>query len=283
MAHSISFLNMKGGVGKTTMAVNTAYYLSMKKKYKTLLIDLDPQYNATQYLVDIEKNQDYVNGSKPTVFDIIMMQGVGYRSILNGSKKTHEKEDVTLDEVKREIWSGHGKLDLIPGTLHLINLEMAGRGLEHRLQNFVKKIEDAYDFIIIDCPPTFSIFLLSGILASERYLVPVRPDPLSMLGIPLLEEVINYYHRIYGQVSEPLGVIFTMVRRTNLMDEVREAVKQTSVGERYVFESFCRLSKCYADASKNHIPLFEDWYARYHGYDNEMNKIIDELLLILEE
>lgn len=244
---------------------------------------MDPQYNATQYLVDTEKYPNYVDGTKPTVFDIIITQGFGYSNILDGSKKIQDKEDITLKDVVRPIWKGTGKLDLIPGTIHLINLEMAPRGLEHRLQNFVTKIHDAYDFIIIDCPPTFSIYLLSGILASENYIVPVKPDPLSFLGVPMLESVIKYYSRIYGKVTEPLGVVFTMVRGTRMMREVSDALRKTSIGKRYIFDNYCRLSKCYAEASKKHIPLFEDWYARYNGYSDEMEAYVDELLTLLEK
>ncbi|MHA1410592.1 MAG: ParA family protein, partial [Candidatus Odinarchaeia archaeon] len=168
MAKSIAFLNMKGGVGKTTMAVNIAQYLSMKKNKRVLVIDLDPQYNATQYLVDTDEHPEYVNGKDPTVLDIMTPKGFGYKSILNGEEKVHSKEDIKLKDVVRTIWVGiKGKLDLIPGTIHLINLEMASRGVEHRLQNFIRRIKDAYDFIFVDCPPTYSIFLLSGILACD--------------------------------------------------------------------------------------------------------------------
>jgi chromosome partitioning protein len=200
MGTVIAFLNMKGGVGKTTVAVNFAYNLSMKQDSRVLMIDLDPQYNATQYLVNIDSHQEYVDGTKPTVFDIIASRGFEYRSIVNGKKRRQKAEKLSLNDVARNIGTGwnSARLDLIPGTIHLINLEMAGRGVEHKLQRFVTQIKDAYDFILVDCPPTFSIFLLSGILASDYYLVPVKPDPLSVLGVPLLESVIDYYSETYG-------------------------------------------------------------------------------------
>ena len=283
MGQSIAFLNMKGGVGKTTIAVNIAYFLAMKKNKNVLLIDLDPQYNATQYLVDIEKHPEYVSGEQPTIFDIITTKGFGYKSILNGTEKKQNKERIQLNDVARTIWhSNKSKLDLIPGTLHLINLEMAPRGTEHRLQNFIKTINEAYDFILVDCPPTFSIFLLSGILACDYYLVPVKPDPLSILGVPLLETVINYYSENYGKIIDPLGVIFNMVRDTRMMAEVSEALRTTSVGKRYIFENHTRYSTCYAEASHRHIPLFEHWYATYYGYTKEMAKITDELLFLFK-
>lgn len=284
MARSLAFLNMKGGVGKTTMAVNIAYSLSMKRKKRVLIIDLDPQYNATQYLVDIIKHPQYVNGDKPTVFDIMSVRGFTYDSIINGAKKRQARKSVPLNEVAKTLWSGerNSRLDLIPGTIHLINLEMAGRGVEHRLQNFVQKIKKAYDYILVDCPPTFSIFLLSGILACDFYLVPVKPDPLSVLGVPLLESVIQYYSDSYGKIIEPLGIVFTMVRGTRMMSEVIGGLKETSVGARYIFENYIRNSTYYAEASKQHKPLFKHYYARYYGHAKDMENITEELLPLFE-
>lgn len=280
MARSLAFLNMKGGVGKTTMAVNIAYSLSMKREKRVLVIDLDPQYNATQYLVDIKRHPQYVNGDKPTVFDIMIARGFSYNSIIDGVKKIQVKESVQLHEVARTLWRGEkdSRLDLIPGTIHLINLEMAERGAEHRLHNFVKKIHRAYDYVLVDCPPTFSIFLLTGILACDYYLVPVKPDPLSVLGVPLLESVIQYYSDTYGKIIEPLGIVFTMVRGTRMMSEVRRGLKETSIGARYIFENYTRNSTYYAEASEKHIPLFNHYYARYYGHASDMENVTRELI-----
>lgn len=280
MARTLAFLNMKGGVGKTTMAVNIAYNLSMIKKNRVLVVDLDPQYNATQYMVDTDKNPQFVNGEKPTVFDVMSLKGFSYESIIDGKKK-QVSPSVELRDVARPIWNeGKAKLDLIPGTIHLINLEMAGRGVEHRLQNFIHKIKDAYDYILVDCPPTFSVFLLSGILACDNYLVPVKPDPLSVLGVPLLESVIQYYSDTFGKKIEPKGIVFTMVRDTRMMSDVINGLKQTSSGARYIFENYSRNCTYYAEASQQHIPLFKHYYARYYGHARDMENITDEFIRV---
>lgn len=281
MSRTIAFLNMKGGVGKTTLAVNVGYALAKKENKRVLIIDLDPQYNATQYLVDVESSPFIVSGEKPTVFDIMSPEGLGYTSLLDGIKKNKSDKSVQLKDVVRTIWTsldGESKLELIPSTIHLINLEMIPRGFEHKLQNFIKKIEEAYDYIIIDCPPTFSIFLLSGILASEYYVVTVKPDPLSILGIPLLEAVIENYSENFSKKIKPLGVLFTMVRDTRMMSEVMSGLKQTSIGKRYIFENYTRYTTYYAEASSNHIPIFEHTQARYYGHDKDLEKITKELI-----
>ena len=282
-ARVIAFLNMKGGVGKTTIAVNTASALAKLKHRKVLLIDLDPQYNATQYLVDIEKHPDYVNGEHPTVFNIMSIGLTNINGVFSATPiSSHPESDkIQLKDVARTLYSEKGgKLDLIPGTLHLINLELAQRGMEHRLQNFVKKIEGAYDYVLIDCPPTFSLFLLSGILASDYYLVPVKPDPLSALGVPLLEAVISLYNEMYEKTIKPLGIVFTMVRETKQMDEVMSGLRKTSAGKRYIFRNSLSNSTYVAAASAKFKPLFEFDPAQRYGQQivaitEEMENLFD--------
>lgn len=279
MGKIVAMLNMKGGVGKTTIAVNIASALAKLEDHRVLLIDLDPQYNATQYLVNIELHPEYVSGNEPTVFNIMAGSRILYPSVLNGAKASKKSRQIRLSDVARNLYqrkNKNGKLDLIPGTLHLINLEMSPRGTEHRLQNFVEKIKSAYDFIFIDCPPTFSVFLLSGFLASEYYLVPLKPDPLSTLGIPLLERVLDAYSDSYGKTIEPLGVVFTMVRDTNEMYNVMDGVKDTSAGKRYVFRNVLSMSTYVAEASRKNKALFE--YSRSYRYGEEIKKITKEFL-----
>lgn len=271
---------MKGGVAKTTLAVNIAGAFAKLHDLNVLLIDLDPQYNATQYLVNLEKHPEYVEGDEPTVLDV-MYGEFETRSVLNG-QKVGGKESVTIDDLTRTLYEnpkGKGKLDLIPSTLHLINAEGTGRGYEHNLQNFVKKIHEKYNYIFIDCPPTYSMFLLSGFLASDYYLVPLKPDPLSTLGISLLEKVLAAHSKTYSKVIEPIGVVFTMVRKTREMNNVMETVKTTSVGKRYIFRSSLSMATAVAEASRKNKFLFEFDKAWKQG--DEIQKITRELIDLL--
>ena len=274
--NTIAMLNMKGGVGKTTLAVNIAGALAKLQDSRVLLIDLDPQYNATQYLVDVKRFPDYVNGKEPTVLDIMggVVEG---RSVLDGTR-IGGKHEFGIQELARNLYeskTGKGRLDLIPSTLHLVNIEGPGFGREHLLQNFVNKVKSKYDFIIIDCPPTFSVFLLSGYLASDYYLVPLKPDPLSTLGISLLERVLEAHSPTYNKTIEPLGVVFTMVRATNEMSNVMDTVKSTSVGQRYIFRHSLAMATAVAEASRKNVFLFE--YGRSWEQGEEIRKITKEL------
>ena len=277
MKNTIAMLNMKGGVAKTTLAVNIAGAFAKLHDLDVLLIDLDPQYNATQYLVDLERHPEYVEGDEPTVLDVICGE-FETRSVLNG-QKVGGKDSVSIDDLTRTLYqnkNGDGKLDLIPSTLHLINAEGTGRGTEHNLQNFVNKIHEKYDYIFIDCPPTYSMFLLSGFLASDYYLVPLKPDPLSTLGISLLEQVLAAHSKTYRKEIEPIGVIFTMVRRTREMDNVMETVKKTSVGKRYIFKNSLSMGTAVAEASSRNKFLFE--FDRSSKQGDETKKITRELI-----
>jgi len=277
MKNTIAMLNMKGGVAKTTLAVNIAGAFAKLHDLSILLIDLDPQYNATQYLVDLDAHPEYVEGDEPTVLDV-MCGEFETRSVLNG-QKVGAKDAVNIDNLTRTLYNnpnGKGKLDLIPSTLHLINAEGTGRGTEHNLQNFVSKMHEKYSYIFIDCPPTYSVFLLSGFLASDYYLVPIKPDPLSTLGISLLERVLAAHSKTFNKSIEPIGVIFTMVRQTNEMNNVMETVKETSVGKRYIFRNSLSMGTAVAEASRKNKFLFEFDRAKKQG--DEIRSIARELI-----
>ena len=280
-SNTIAMLNMKGGVGKTTLAVNIAGALAKLHDLNVMLIDLDPQYNATQYLVDLEQHPEYVEGNEPTALDV-MCGEFEIRSILDGHKIGGKESLPSLDQLTRTMYqnpSGRGKLDLIPSTLHLINVENTGRGTEHNLQNFVSTVRGGYDYIFIDCPPTFSVFLLSGFLASDYYLVPLKPDPLSTLGISLLERVLAAHSKTFHKVIEPIGVVFTMVRQTNEMDNVMDTVKKTSAGKRYIFRNPLSNATAVAEASRKNLFLFD--YPRSWKQGEEIKAITKELIGLL--
>jgi chromosome partitioning protein len=120
---------------------------------------------------------------------------------------------------------------------------------------------------------------LSGFLASDYYLVPLKPDPLSTLGIPLLEKVLDAHADTFGKTIEPLGVVFTMVRRTIEMENVSEGIRNTSVGKRYVFKNSLSMSTYVATASRKNLALFE--YPKAYKQGEEIKGITKEFLDLL--
>lgn len=274
----VCVLNMKGGVGKTTLAVNVAYASAYYRHKRMLLVDVDPQFNATQYLM---KQKDYISYIEDelnlTVLDVYRPRTERAPSVVvsGGQKKKTPKLDLT--NITVTIFQNKGRLDIIPSTLQLMELEISTRGTERRLKNFIDQVKNAYDLVLIDCPPTLSIFTLSAYLASDAVLVPIKPDWLSTIGLPLLEKVMEQYEEDHGHKITQLGIIFTMVDiRTTLMKDRMEEISKT----RRTFKNYLRQSIRVAEAIGSNQPLF--LYERSRTYGEEIKNITNELWNLLE-
>ena len=278
MPKVITIINMKGGVGKTTLSVNISYILARYHSAKVLLIDIDPQFNATQYLVEQSKILEHFK-SKKTIFEILMPSKEEEIN-LGGKRKSEKKVDEDLDDyvinIKRYIKGG--RLDLIPSSLKLINFETSKRGVERHLDTFIKKKCSSYDFIIIDCPPTLSILTLSAYLASQHYLIPIKPDYLSSLGLPLLERGLNEYEETFGHDLNLLGIVFTLVNaRSNITQEVISSIEERGWS---CFNSQSSQSVKVAEGVEKNIETIDKFYrlTKYSKYAEEFKSITIELL-----
>ena len=258
---------MKGGVGKTTLAVGLAWELA--REHSVLLVDVDPQFNATQWLI---RDEDYLgwlrSPVKRTVFHVFVSEdtlgGIG-----GFSGKTKKKTPTTLKNAVMQVSHGGTTLDIVPSSLELITLDAAPRGTENRLNTFLQPARRKYDFVIIDCPPTASLFSLSAHIASDAYLVPIKPDPLSVLGLPLLERTIDSYTDLSGHTVIRLGLVLTMFRKTNAMrkavkelqseypDEVYSAALHQTTGVAEAVESGLPLQRFHKTRNNAGVPLGE--------------------------
>lgn len=199
---------MKGGVGKTTLCVGIGEYLANYCGQKVLFIDLDPQFNTTQSLVnEFDLEDEYLNdysesGGKRTVMRLFETQTTLARRI---DLPSPEEVLVKLNE----------EMTLLPGTIDLILVESDKDGTKAKKVNkFIMEnhLRDSYDFIFIDCPPTISVYTDAALIASDFYLVPIRIDRYSILGIKLLKQVIDRLDDNEKIGIKPLGVVYTMVK-----------------------------------------------------------------------
>lgn len=224
----ISFINMKGGVGKTTLTINLGYALAQKFSKNVLIIDMDPQFNATQALMtkfsDIKKYESIRNNHK-TIASILIEE---HNSMVDNNKKQHN--DVIFNLMEKN--SNCGKLDLIPGDLSLTSFESARRGAEKQLKSYIKNndLKALYDYILIDTPATYSIYSQASLYASEYYVVPISPDTFSVLGYTLLENSISRDYVLEDDRPINLGIIFTLAnsrrkQRANIQESFADKLK----------------------------------------------------------
>lgn len=258
----VSFLNMKGGVCKTTLCKEIALYLSEKRKKRVLVIDIDPQSNCTQSfferfnILQVEEGELITNKTElPSIENIF-------------SKSKGKLQEIKLDDVIKKLSEN---LDIIPGDLDTVFMEReTGTGAaEQKLHNFIDEfdLQNKYNYIFIDCPPTYSFYTVSALISSNYYIVPLKPDAYSLLGLDLLERVVKELKDTYRSnfKDKPicnLGTIFTMVPTKESKGIIRnkQQIKE-SFNEKdiYFFENeFYRMEKLSTGNLKTFIIDRED-------------------------
>lgn len=232
----VSLVNMKGGVGKTTLAVNMADFLVKRHSKRVLLVDVDPQFNATQCLLNGDEYVKYMENGGTTIVDIFNYEKVT-ASVVCGNKK----QDSTPYENIIPYKTIRG-FDLIPSQLNLFRFEMApGQGTENRLKNYLKYIREnnEYDICIIDCPPTPSVWMTSALLASDYYLIPSKPDPISMTGLDLLEGIIKERKENYGCNCRCVGLVLTIAEKnTNVHKKAVKYFSESGRWKEYIYNAY---------------------------------------------
>ena len=229
MGHVISVSNQKGGVGKTTSAVNLAASLAVAG-YRTLLIDMDPQGNATSG-VGVNARE-----CKHTVYDVVMGR-VGLQAAAHPT------------EVER-LWVAPSHVDLVGAEVELVG--EAGREL--RLKDAIAQTRDQYDYILLDCPPSLGIVTLNALTAADAVLVPVQCEYYALEGLGQLTRTVELVRRQLNPKLELLGVLLTMAdRRNNLCRQVISEVRR-HFGD-IVFESVIPRNIALAEAPSHGRPI----------------------------
>ena len=209
MAKVIAICNQKGGVGKTTTAINLSVYLALASK-KILLIDIDPQGNTTSGL-GINKHN-----IKRSIYDLVI-----------------DEIDPKPIIIKTDI----NNLYLIPSTISLTGaeVELVGiMGREYRLKKALSPILQEYDFIIIDCPPSLGLLTVNALAAANSVLIPIQCEYYALEGLSQLVNTVNLVKENLNSSLDIEGVLLTMADfRTNLTNEVIQEVRNFFKGKVY--------------------------------------------------
>lgn len=201
MGRTIAIANQKGGVGKTTTSINLSAALAVKGK-KVLVIDMDPQGNTTSGF-GIEKN-DLEN----TIYELIL----GECSI----------QDCILKDVIKGVSVLPSNVNLAAAEIELIGVDKK----EFILKKEVEWVEDQYDFIIIDCPPSLSMLTVNAMTTANTVLVPIQCEYYALEGLSQLIHTVNLVKERLNPELDMEGVVFTMFdSRTNLSNQVVDNVK----------------------------------------------------------
>jgi chromosome partitioning protein len=291
-AKVISFINMKGGVGKTTLTINIGNELA-KKDNRVLIVDMDPQFNATQslllYKIRLSQTEDIDAINEEVIVKQEINSSEDYKK-LSQNKETvlqlFERSSVDKPLSNPSLAQKIKKnLDLIPGDLKIAK-EISGDTANKvgiLVKHFkVNKILDDYDYVLIDCPPTWSILTHSSLFASDYYIIPSKVDLYSSIGIQLLEEQIDEKLRndtVYEMTEKnlkQLGVVFTLVHRLVKAEEGRMAYLKNQFEDINFFTS-----------NFPHMPSVPTKFimidevkdqSKYSELVNSVEKITDELI-----
>lgn len=254
MSTIITLTNQKGGVGKTTTSCAIISGLTKLNK-KVLGIDLDPQGNLGFSLgLDIDECA--------TIYDVFTQQ-------------------VSIEEAIYKTEYG----DIIPSNILLsgAELEFSRPGREFLLSKAIEPVQDRYDYIIIDTPPSLNILTVNAFVASNALIIPMIPEILSLLGVAQLKETVKTVREFYNPNLEILGILLTKFnRRINLAQEVAEMANEIAKQlNTTVFESKIRTSVVVAEAPAHGESLYS--YAPRSNPTVDYEKLVENIIEMTEK
>jgi chromosome partitioning protein len=282
MAYVTSIINLKGGVGKTTITLALAHFLALEHGKRVLVIDLDPQTNATVCLIpELEwKKRDEAGR---TLYQLFWDQ-------LKGTQ-VFSAEDAIVRQVSN-VRGGVDGLDVLPSSLQLIKIqeritqitdfESYRRGPIFALRDALGSLLKRYDHVLVDCPPSLGVVTLNGLAISNSYLIPVIPDTLSMLGIPPILDRVEHFAQCTRRNIRALGIVVSKMRaQTILHNETVRRLRDDFYERRFpiCFDSIVPESTHIAEAADvmTRVNTLQQKYGNGGPYD-ELSALTKEFL-----
>lgn len=328
-AKIISFINLKGGVGKTSTAINIADDFS-REGYKVLVIDMDPQFNATQALLNhqfrhhkkvinselleevrkelnekfeevdeigtssqddeqeegLSQDENYKKEiSSQLIYNGLKAKGMTVRTLFTNESIVEPLENPSL------IYNIKEKLDLIPGDLDLFESlygDTSGKHnvLDDHFETF--GLRGIYDYIIIDCPPNWTVLTQASLFASDYYIIPSKVDLFSSVGIGLLENLVqstfyekksgifkiySMYRRDLGRMQiKSLGVLFTLTHDMPIASKLKERLQKT------IPQSFFETEVPYHSSVPLKFSLYDESGAKHDALKNSISRVVYEII-----
>lgn len=250
MAKTISFANQKGGVGKTTSAINIASAIGISGK-KILLIDCDPQGNATSG-VGIRKSR-----IQATIYDVLI-------------GRCHASDAIIQTEYKN--------LSIIPSGMDLAAAELELADVEkrqNRLKDPLSEVSDNYDYILIDCPPSLGMLTVNALTASDGVVIPMQCEYFSLEGLSQIMMTIKQVKKLYNPMLTLTGILVTMYNgRLNLSLQVLDELKKHYADK--LFSVAINRNVRLSEAPSYGAPI--QYYDKYAKGSSDYDKIAAELM-----
>ena len=261
MATVVSLIDMKGGVGKTTLAAHLAHTAD-SMDLRTLVVDLDPQSNLSQVLMGPKAYVEFLNAKKPTVVQIF-----DEYVPTDSSSSSPRLLDINEVVVKKVGYWKDSTLDLIPSRLELSRTLKNPHGKERRLAKALAQVRENYDLIIIDCAPTESVLTDAAYFASRYIIVPIKPEFMATIGMPLLARSLKEF-QLENEDHEIgiAGLVFNHSSSYSAGPEGQKSIKEVTkmaAEQRWnICENQVRYSASYAKSAREGTPLSGTSYAR---------------------
>ena len=284
MAHVFSTINLKGGVGKTTTTVAMAEFMSGVMQKKVLVIDLDPQTNATVMMIGEDKWRE-INEREHTLARL-------FKDALDPDHRRFDL-DATLQRRVSNVREAR-TIDLLPSSLDLIGVQdrlatiPSGQFFSvnpiELLWRAVKSQLDEYDVVIVDCPPNLGIITLNGLRISNGYVIPTIPDVLSTYGIPQILTRVEQFAEEIAEEIEPLGIVVTKYQANSTVH--RNMVDRLYArGVPHVFDTIIPQANQFSSAAEfgSRMTLKQKWgyqglAGKTRGYNRGSNREVGGLI-----